>query len=58
MQIPENDEPISHDNQMNANIAEPKTPTIEQNRSVNRWDTMNAKSPWQAFSARGSEMKV
>lgn len=51
MQIPEK-EPIPLD------IVEPKTPTIEQNMSINRWDAMNAKSPWETFSMRGSGMKV
>lgn len=51
MQIPKT-EPIPLD------IVEPKTPTIEQNMSINRWDAMNAKSPWETFSMRGSGMKV
>ncbi|KAL5173706.1 Kinesin-like protein KIN-10C [Glycine soja] len=50
MQIPKT-EPIPLD------IVEPKTPTIEQNMSINRWDAMNAKSPWETFSMRGSGMK-
>jgi len=37
---------------------EPKTPTVVQNRSINRWDEMNGKSPWEKFSMRGSGMKV
>ncbi|KAK7315065.1 hypothetical protein VNO77_33597 [Canavalia gladiata] len=57
IQLPEM-EPISPDNQMSADIAEPKTPVIEQNLSVNnKWDVMNAKSPWETFSTRGSGMK-
>ncbi|KAK7380328.1 hypothetical protein VNO78_32836 [Psophocarpus tetragonolobus] len=36
---------------------EPKTPTIEKNMSVNRWDVMNPKSPWETFSMRSSGMK-
>ncbi|TKY45209.1 Kinesin protein KIF22 [Spatholobus suberectus] len=55
-QMPEK-EPISLDNHMSTVIAEPKTPIIEQNMSVNRWDVMNAKSPWETFSMRGSGMK-
>ncbi|KAH1042887.1 Kinesin-like protein KIN-10C [Glycine soja] len=50
MKIPEK-EPIPLD------IVEPKTPTIEQNMSINRLDAMNAKSPWETFSMRGSGMK-
>ncbi|XP_027357260.1 kinesin-like protein KIN-10C [Abrus precatorius] len=57
VQIPET-ESISLDNQMSADIVEPKTPVIEQNMSVNnKWDVMNAQSPWGTFSMRGSEMK-
>jgi len=37
---------------------EPKTPTIAQNRSINRLDEMNGKSPWETFNMRGSGMKV
>ncbi|KAK7364343.1 hypothetical protein VNO80_12920 [Phaseolus coccineus] len=37
---------------------EPKTPTITQNRSINPWDEMNGKSPWETFSMRGSGMKT
>ena len=51
LQIPKT-EPIPLD------IVEPKTPTIEQNMSINRLDAMNAKSPWETFSMRGSGMKV
>ncbi|ESW24236.1 hypothetical protein PHAVU_004G113500 [Phaseolus vulgaris] len=36
---------------------EPKTPTIAQNRSINRLDEMNGKSPWETFNMRGSGMK-
>ncbi|KAK7270864.1 hypothetical protein RJT34_26353 [Clitoria ternatea] len=57
MQIPEK-EPVPLDIQMSAESMEPKTPTIKQNMSAdNRWDIMNAKSPWEAFSMRGSGMK-
>ncbi|CAL0328604.1 unnamed protein product [Lupinus luteus] len=44
--------------QISTEIVEPKTPITEQNmRAIDRWDVMNAKSPWEAFSMRGSGMK-
>ncbi|KAF1898908.1 hypothetical protein Lal_00019029 [Lupinus albus] len=72
VQIPENEcnslsDQISTDivelkapltDQISNDIVEPKTPITEQNMRVNdRWDVMNAKSPWEAFSVRGSGMK-
>ena len=49
----------SLDGQMSTDTVEPKTPVIEQTTSVNdRWDVMNAKSPWETFSMRSSGVKV
>ncbi|XP_057446162.1 kinesin-like protein KIN-10C [Lotus japonicus] len=47
---------ISVEDQMSADIQEPKTPVIEQNMSFN-YNVMNSKSPWETFSMRGSGMK-
>ncbi|XP_061352843.1 kinesin-like protein KIN-10C [Gastrolobium bilobum] len=56
-QIPEKESTLL-DDQISADIVEPKTPIIEQNMSNNdRWDVMNARSPWETFSMRGSGMK-
>ncbi|KAL2334729.1 hypothetical protein Fmac_015942 [Flemingia macrophylla] len=58
MQIPEKEAILLDNNkQVSANVAEPKTPTTEQNMRVNKWDVMSAKSPWETYSMRGSGMK-
>ncbi|XP_019430633.1 PREDICTED: kinesin-like protein KIN-10C isoform X2 [Lupinus angustifolius] len=57
VQIPEMECTPLND-QISTDIVEPKTPITEQNmRVIDRWDVMNAKSPWEAFSMRGSGMK-
>ncbi|XP_028773227.1 LOW QUALITY PROTEIN: kinesin-like protein KIN-10C [Neltuma alba] len=56
VKIPEQDCIMSLENQVSsADIVEPKTPVMEQ--TVGRRNVVNAKSPWEAYSARSSGMK-
>ncbi|XP_020217314.1 kinesin-like protein KIN-10C isoform X1 [Cajanus cajan] len=57
VQIPEKESVLLDNKQVSADVAEPKTPTADQNMRVNRCDVMSAKSPWETYSMRGSGMK-
>ncbi|XP_054787335.1 kinesin-like protein KIN-10C isoform X2 [Prosopis cineraria] len=59
VKIPEQDSIISHNNHVSStDIVEPKTPVTEQTLgATDRWNVMNAKSPWETYSARSSGMK-
>ena len=45
--------------QVSTEIVEPKTPIMEQSRTLDdRWDVADVNSPWGTFSMRSSGMKV
>ncbi|KAK4283066.1 hypothetical protein QN277_000062 [Acacia crassicarpa] len=60
VKIPEQDCIMSLDNNQvsSTDIEEPKTPVMEQTvGSIDKWNVMNAKSPWETYSVRSSGMK-
>lgn len=61
VKIPEQDCIMSLDNNQvsSTDIEEPKTPVMEQTvGSIDKWNVMNAKSPWETYNVRSSGMKV